>query len=67
MTEENNGGDIASGFGDSEVSGPVSDEKAEQMLHGDQVAEATKAVDDAAASGDEKRSDAPGGGGGGAG
>lgn len=29
------GGDISSGFGDSKVSGPVSDEKAEKMLHAD--------------------------------
>lgn len=35
MTDFNNdGGDIASGHGDPEVDGPVSDEKAEQMLHG---------------------------------
>ena len=34
MSEQNHGGDISSGFGESEVSGPVSDEKAEQMLHG---------------------------------
>lgn len=34
MSEQNHGGDISSGFGDSTVSGPVSDEKAEQMLHG---------------------------------
>ena len=27
------GGDISSGFGESKVSGPVSDEKAQQMLH----------------------------------
>ncbi len=31
--DPNAGGDISSGFGDSEVKGPVSDEKAEQMLH----------------------------------
>lgn len=32
MTNDpNNGGDIASGHGDSTVTGPVSDEKAEQM------------------------------------
>ncbi len=32
MTNDpNNGGDISSGFGDSTVTGPVSDEKAEQM------------------------------------
>ena len=36
MSEQNHGGDISSGFGDSTVSGPVSDEKAEQMLHGGQ-------------------------------
>ena len=35
MSQEAQGGDISSGFGDSTVSGPVSDEKAEQMLHGD--------------------------------
>lgn len=29
--DPHNGGDIASGFGDSTVTGPVSDEKAEQM------------------------------------
>ncbi len=34
MSEENHGGDISSGFGESKVTGPVSDEKAEQMLHG---------------------------------
>ena len=33
--DPNAGGDISSGFGESEVNGPVSDEKAEQMLHGD--------------------------------
>jgi hypothetical protein len=27
------GGDISSGFGESKVNGPVSDEKAQQMLH----------------------------------
>jgi len=32
--DEEYGGDIASGFGDSTLHGPVSDEKAEQMLHG---------------------------------
>ena len=31
---EQHGGDISSGFGDSEVRGPVSDEQAEKMLHG---------------------------------
>ena len=32
MTDDpHNGGDIASGHGDSTVTGPVSDEKAEQM------------------------------------
>lgn len=31
---ESNGGDISSGFGQSQVQGPVSDEKAEQMLNG---------------------------------
>ncbi len=32
MTNDpHNGGDISSGFGDSTVTGPVSDEKAEQM------------------------------------
>ena len=35
MSEHNHGGDISSGFGDSTVTGPVSDEKAEQMMHGD--------------------------------
>ncbi len=30
---DNDGGDISSGFGSSEVSGPVSDEKAQKMLH----------------------------------
>lgn len=34
MSEQSHGGDISSGFGESEVKGPVSDEKAEQMLHG---------------------------------
>ena len=34
MSEHPDGGDISSGFGESEVKGPVSDEKAEQMLHG---------------------------------
>lgn len=29
--DPNNGGDIASGFGDSELTGPVSDEKVEVM------------------------------------
>ncbi len=29
--DPHNGGDIASGYGDSTVTGPVSDEKAEQM------------------------------------
>lgn len=29
-----NGGDISSGFGESTVTGRVSDEKAEKMLHG---------------------------------
>ncbi|MDN5570931.1 MAG: hypothetical protein L0G22_06710 [Propionibacteriaceae bacterium] len=29
------GGDISSGFGESSVDGPVSDEKAQQMLHDD--------------------------------
>ena len=32
--DPNAGGDISSGFGDSEAKGPVSDEKAEKMLHG---------------------------------
>lgn len=31
--DPNAGGDISSGFGESEVQGPVSDEKAERMLH----------------------------------
>ena len=31
--ETKDGGDISSGFGQSKVDGPVSDEKAEQMLH----------------------------------
>lgn len=30
---DDDGGDISSGFGTSEVSGPVSDEKAQRMLH----------------------------------
>lgn len=33
---QKDGGDIASGFGDPKVSGPVSDEKAEQMKQGNQ-------------------------------
>jgi hypothetical protein len=32
--EEDDGGDIASGFGDSIVRGEVSDEKAQEMLYG---------------------------------
>jgi len=38
--EEVDGGDIASGFGDSEVHGEVSDEKAQHMLHDRPDAEA---------------------------
>ncbi len=32
--DPNAGGDISSGFGESKVTGPVSDEKAEQMKSG---------------------------------
>lgn len=32
--DPNAGGDISSGFGESKVTGPVSDEKAEQMKKG---------------------------------
>lgn len=42
------GGDISSGFGESEVKGPVSDEKAEQMLHGGPPSD-----DDSQTSGDD--------------
>lgn len=75
------GGDISSGFGDPKVDGPVSDEKAEQMLHGGDVVESADvdhdsvfAVDSAGVvdvegdEGDEagkQRPDAAGGGGGG--
>ena len=37
MADNQDGGDIASGFGDSTIDGPVSDEKAQEMLHGDVV------------------------------
>ena len=65
------GGDISSGFGESKVDGPVSDEKAEQMLHGDDVVEADEddthtsafAVDSDGVA--EERPEAGGGGGGG--
>ena len=33
--DPDHGGDISSGFGESTVTGRVSDEKAEKMLHGD--------------------------------
>lgn len=33
--ETKDGGDISSGFGEGTVDGPVSDEKAQQMLHDD--------------------------------
>jgi len=42
MSEQHNGGDISSGFGESKVDGPVSDEKAEQMLHGDKKSDSGK-------------------------
>lgn len=35
MSEQPDGGDISSGFGESKVTGPVSDQKAEKMLHDD--------------------------------
>ncbi|MDO5535283.1 MAG: hypothetical protein Q4F65_11600 [Propionibacteriaceae bacterium] len=46
------GGDISSGFGDPEVDGPVSDEKAEAMLHGDREAEQDDQDDQGKDSGD---------------
>ena len=46
--DPNAGGDISSGFGESEVKGPVSDEKAEQMLHGGSPSD-----DDSQATGDD--------------
>lgn len=77
MTEKKDGGDIASGFGDSEVDGPVSDEKAQEMLYGD-VVETTDVPTDSVfavdsdgtaqredSDGDAARPDAGGGGGGG--
>ncbi len=68
------GGDISSGFGESRVDGPVSDEKAEKMLHGDgtdapDTSVSTFAVDSegtVSPEDDEKdRPEAGGGGGGG--
>lgn len=52
MSEETHGGDISSGFGESTVTGPVSDEKAEQMLHG-----GPPASDDGDAEGDYAEQD----------
>lgn len=52
MTERPDGGDIASGFGDSTVEGPVSDERAERMLHG--------RGGDAAGASDARGDEAPG-------
>lgn len=78
MADKKDGGDIASGFGDSEVDGPVSDAKAQEMLYGD-VTEAVDvptdsvfAVDaDGTAQREDASDDAPrpetGGGGGGGG
>ena len=52
MTERPDGGDISSGFGDSTVEGPVSDERADQMLHG--------RGGDGAGAADARGDDAPG-------
>lgn len=67
------GGDISSGHGETQVRGPVSDEKAEQMLHGGEQSEGSDDPSDSAALADtarevadpEARKDAPGGNGGG--
>lgn len=79
MAEKKDGGDISSGFGDSEVDGPVSDEKAQQMLYGDVVEADPAATTDSVFAvdsdgtveredgADEGRPDAAGGGGGGGG
>ena len=40
----NNGGDISSGFGDADFEPPVSDEKAQQMLHSRTVRETDTTV-----------------------
>lgn len=40
----NNGGDISSGFGDADFEPPVSDEKAQQMLHSRKVSETETTV-----------------------
>lgn len=79
MAENKDGGDIASGFGDSTVDGPVSDEKAQKMLHDDVTDTADAPTDSAFAvssdgtvereasddSDGQGRPDAAGGGGGG--
>lgn len=72
------GGDISSGFGNPKVDGPVSDEKAEQMLHGGDVVDSSDADHDSVFAVDSAgvveveedeaeggRPDAAGGGGGG--
>jgi hypothetical protein len=51
---ENHGGDISSGFGDSTVTGPVSDEKAEQMMHPDRESSAGQGDGSAAGGGDSE-------------
>ena len=43
--EKKDGGDISSGFGDPKVDGPVSDEKAEQMLHGGNHDDVTEEIE----------------------
>lgn len=63
--EKKDGGDISSGRGETEVEGPVSDEKAEQMLHGDRDARQVKA--DEGYGTDEPQGGKTGGGGGGGG
>lgn len=77
--EKKDGGDISSGFGDPKVDGPVSDEKAQEMLHegdvvegADVTGESVFAVDsDGVAEREDEDDDKPrpnaGGGGGGGG
>lgn len=56
--KKKDGGDISSGFGETQVDGPVSDEKAQKMLHSDESG-SDGGSDDEDSDDDDDESDAP--------